>query len=90
MHVQGPQGLCVRFEMALTGRKNVAMSKLMVASNSERRHICKHMVRFYVPIKPWPRGPHSLKKPLRKRRDTVHSVTVTSIPHICEVAEARV
>ena len=27
---QGPQGLSVHFEMALTGRKNVAMSKLMV------------------------------------------------------------
>ena len=37
--IQGPQGLSAHFEMALTGRKNVAMSKLMVASNSQRRHI---------------------------------------------------
>ena len=33
--VQGPQGLSVHFEMALTGRKKVAMSKLMIASNSQ-------------------------------------------------------
>ena len=55
---QGPQGLSVHFEMALTGRKNVAMSKLMVASNSQRRHICKRMVSFYVPVKPRPQQPH--------------------------------
>ena len=52
--VQGQQRLNVHFEMALTGRKKVAMSKLMIASNSQRRHIFRHMVSFYVTIKPWP------------------------------------
>ena len=33
--LQGLQGLSAHFEKALTGRKNVAMSKLMVASNSQ-------------------------------------------------------
>ena len=55
VHVlQGPQGLSGHFEMALTGRKKVAKSKLMVASNSQQRHIFRHMVSFYVPIKSWP------------------------------------
>ena len=53
-HLQGPQGLSGHFEMALTGRKKVAKSKLMVASNSQQRHIFRHMVSFYVPIKSWP------------------------------------
>ena len=59
--VQGPQGLCGHFEMALTGRKKVAMSKIMVASNSQRSYIFKHMVTFYVPIKPWPQQPHKVQ-----------------------------
>ena len=33
--LQGPQWPSVLFEMALTGRKIVVMSKLMVASNSQ-------------------------------------------------------
>ena len=57
---QGPQGLSVHFEMALTGRKKVAMSKLMKACNSQQMHICKHMVNFYVPIKPWPQQLHKV------------------------------
>ena len=52
--LQGPQGLSAHFEMAKTGRKKVAMSKLMVASNSKRRYIFEHMVSFYVPIKNLP------------------------------------
>ena len=52
--IQGQQGLSGHFEMALTGRKKVAKSKLMVASNSQQRHIFRHMVSFYVPIKSWP------------------------------------
>ena len=52
--LQGQQGLSGHFEMALTGRKKVAKSKLMVASNSQQRHIFRHMVSFYVPIKSWP------------------------------------
>ena len=48
--IQAPQGLSVHFEMALTGRKKVAMSKLMVASNSQGRHNSQHMVSFHVPI----------------------------------------
>ena len=52
--IQGPQGLSGHFEMALTGRKKVAMSKLMVASNSQQRNSFRHMVSVYVPIKPWP------------------------------------
>ena len=52
--LQGQQGLSGLFEMALTGRKKVAKSKLMVASNSQQRHIFRHMVSFYVPIKSWP------------------------------------
>ena len=59
--IQGPQGLSGHFEMALTGRKKVAMSKLMVASNSQQRHNFKHMVSFYVPIKPWPQQPHKVQ-----------------------------
>ena len=59
--VQGQQGLSGHFEMALTGRKKVAMSKLMVASNSQERHNFKHMVSFYVPIKPWPQQPHKVQ-----------------------------
>ena len=51
--LQGPQGLSVHFEMALTGRKK-AMSKRMVVSNYQQRYIFKHMVSFYVLIKPWP------------------------------------
>ena len=54
LDVQGQQGLSGHFEMALTGRKKVAKSKLMVASNSQQRHIFRHMVSFYVPIKSWP------------------------------------
>ena len=38
-YVQSPQVLVVHFEMALIGRKTVAMSKLMIASNSQRRYI---------------------------------------------------
>ena len=76
--------------MALTGRKIVAMSKLMVASNSHRRDICKYMVGFYVSIKPCPQCPHILQKPLRKRVDIGHSIPVTSVLELCEVAEARV
>ena len=58
--VQGPQGLSVHVEMALTGGKKVAMSKPMVASNGQRRHIFRHMVSFYVPIKPWPQQHHKV------------------------------
>ena len=66
------------------------MSKLMVPSYGQRRYICKHMVRFYVPIKSWPQWPHILQKPLHKRVDIGHSIPVTSIPVLCEIAEARV
>ena len=91
MHVlQGPQGLSVHFEMALTGRKKVAISKPMVASNSQQRNNFRHMVSFYVPINPWPQQPHILQKPLRKRVNIGHSILVTSIPVLCEVAEVRV
>ena len=76
--------------MALTGRKKVAMSKLMAASNSQQRHNFKHMVSFYAPIKTLPQWPHVLQKPLRKRVDLGHSIPVTSIPVLCEVAEAGV
>ena len=76
--LQGQQGLSGLFEMALTGRKKVAKSKLMVASNSQQRHIFRHMVSFYVPIKSWPQWPHILQKPLRKRVDIGHSIPVTS------------
>ena len=76
--------------MALTGRKKVAMSKLMAASNSQQKHNFKHMVSFHVPIKPWPQRPHVLQKPLRKRVDIGHSIPMTHIPVLCEVAEARV
>ena len=76
--------------MALTGIKVVAMSKIMVASNSQQRNNFRHMVSFYVPIKPWPKQPHILKKPLRKRVDIGHSIPMNSIPVICEVAEAKV
>ena len=58
---QGPQGLNVHFEMALTGRKKEAMSILMVASNSQQKHIFRHMLSFYVPIKPWPQQPHKVQ-----------------------------
>ena len=51
--LQGQQGLSGHFEMALTGRKKVAMSKLMVATNSQIG-VCINMARFYVPIKPCP------------------------------------
>ena len=47
--------------MALTGRKKVAMSKLMVASNSQEKHNFKHMVSFCVPIKLWPQQPHKVQ-----------------------------
>ena len=47
--------------MALTGRKKVAMSKLMVAYNSQERNNFKHMVSFYIPIKPWPQQPHKVQ-----------------------------
>ena len=76
--------------MALIGRKKVAMSKLMVASISQQRNNFRHMVSFYVPINPWPQQPHILQKPLRKRVNIGHSIPVTSIPVLCEVAEARV
>ena len=76
--------------MALTGRKKVAMSKLMVASNSQQRNNFRHMVSFYVPINPWPQQPHILQKPLRKRVDIGHSIPATSIPILCEVTKARV
>ena len=59
--IQGQQGLSAHFEMALTGRKKVAMSKLMVAFNSQRRNNLIHMVSFYVPIKPWPQQPHKIQ-----------------------------
>ena len=52
--IQGQQGLSGHFEMALTGRKKVAVSKLMVAFNSQQRNNYKHMVSFYVTVKPWP------------------------------------
>ena len=76
--------------MALTGREKVAMSKVMVASNSQQRNNFRHMVSFYVPINLWPQQPHILQKPLRKRVDIGHSIPTTSIPALCEVAEARV
>ena len=50
MQVQGPQGLSVHFNLAQTGRKNVAMSKLMIPCNSQRRNNSKGEVSFYVPI----------------------------------------
>ena len=59
--LQGPQGLSGHFEMALTGRKKVAMSKLMAVSNSQQKYNFKHMVSFYVPIKPWPQQPHKVQ-----------------------------
>ena len=59
--IHGPQGLSVHFEMALTKRTKVAMSKLMVASNKQRKHNFKHMVNFYIPIKPWPQQPHKVQ-----------------------------
>ena len=59
--IQGQQGLSGHFEMALTGRKKVAMSKLMIASNSQRRHIFKYMVSFHLTIKPWPQQPHKVQ-----------------------------
>ena len=74
--------------MALTGRKKVAMSKLMVASYSQQRNNFRHMVSFDVPINPWPQQPNILQKPLRKRVDIRHSILVTTV--LCEVAEARV
>ena len=46
--LQGLQELSGLFEMALTGRKKVAMSKLMVAPNGQRKDICKYIVRFYI------------------------------------------
>ena len=49
-HTQGPQGLNVHFNLALTGRKNVAMSKLMIPCNSQRKNNSKGEVSFYVPI----------------------------------------
>ena len=61
--IQGQQGLSGHFEMALTGRKKVAMSKLMVASNSQQRNNFRHMVSFYVPINPWPQQPHIVQRP---------------------------
>ena len=76
--------------MALTGRKKVAMSEVMVAFSSQQRNNFRHMVSFYVPINPWPQQPHILEKPLRKRVNIGHSTLVTSIPVLCEVAEARV
>ena len=48
--LQGQQGLSGHFEMAQTGRKKVAMSKLMIPSNSQRRNNSKGEVSFYVPI----------------------------------------
>ena len=48
--IQGPQGLSVHFNLAQTGRKKVAMSKLMIPSNSQRRNNFKGEVSFYVPI----------------------------------------
>ena len=59
--LQGQQGLSGHFEMALTGTKKVAMSKLMIASNSQQRHIFRYMFSFYVPIKPWPQQPHKVQ-----------------------------
>ena len=82
--IQGPQGLSAHFEMALTGRKNVAISKLMVASNSQLGYNFKHMV------SPLPQLPHVLQKPLRKRVEIGHSIPMTNILVICEVTEARV
>ena len=43
------KGLSALFEMALIGRKKVAMLKLMIASNSQWRGNCKYMVSFYLP-----------------------------------------
>ena len=74
--------------MALTGRKKVAMSKLMVAFNSQQRNNFRHMVSFDEPINPWPQQPNILQKPLRKRVDIRHSILVTTV--LYEVAEARV
>ena len=42
-------------------KKKVAMSKLMVGSNSQRKNIFIQMVSFYVPIKPWPQQPHNVQ-----------------------------
>ena len=58
--LQGLQGLSGHFEMALTGRKKEAMSKLIVASNSQQRNNFRHMVSFFVPIKPWPQQPRKV------------------------------
>ena len=66
------------------------MSKLMVASNSQQRYNFRHMVSFYVLINHWPQQPHVLQKPLRKGVNIGHSILVTSIPVLCEVADARV
>ena len=60
-YLQGQQGLSAHFEMALTGRKKVAMSKLIVPSNSQQKNNFRHMVSFYVPIKPWPQQPHKVQ-----------------------------
>ena len=59
--LQSPQGLSGHFEMALPGRKKVAMLKLMVASNSQRRNNFIQVVSFYVPIKLWPQQPHKVQ-----------------------------
>ena len=48
--LQGPQGLSVHFNLAQIGRKKVAISKLMIPSNSQRRNNSKGEVSFYVPI----------------------------------------
>ena len=70
--------------------KKVAISKVMVASNSQQKYNFKYMVSFHVPIRPLPQWPHVLQKPLCKRVDIGHSIPATSIPVLCEVAEAKI
>ena len=48
--IQGLQGLSVHFNLAQTGRKEVAMSKLMMLSNSQIRNNSTGYVSFYVHI----------------------------------------
>ena len=86
--LQGQQGLSGHFEMALTGRKKVAKSKLMVASNSQQRHIFRHMVSFYVPIKPWPQQLHKVTS--HWYTNVLYLPSCAEVFVKCEVTEARI
>ena len=68
---------------------NSAMSKLMVASNSQGRQICKRIVSFYVPVKPWPQQSHQQ----RVYQSLLHYVLClpfcAEVFIKCEVTDAR-